>query len=136
MTETNVKEFKKTFQDNDRFANHINITLDELEIGYAKASMQIEEIHLNGADVAQGGSLFTLADFSFGAASNTHGLLSLGISTSMQFIKSAKKGEKITAICKNKNQGHKLGVYDVEIFNDKDEMIAVFTGMNYLKTVK
>ncbi len=136
LTEIELKEFKTQFEQNDQFANHINIKLDELNIGYAKASMKIEAFHLNGAGVIQGGALFTLADFVFGAASNTHGLLSLGINTSMNFIKGAKKGETVTAICKNKNQGHKLGVYDVDIFNDKEELIATFCGLNYLKQQK
>ncbi len=136
MTEAELKNFKTLFEQNDQFANHINIKLDELAIGYAKASMKIEKFHLNGAGVIQGGALFTLADFVFGAASNTHGLLSLGINTSMNFIKGAKEGETVTAFCKNKNQGHKLGVYDVDIFNDKDELIATFCGLNYLKQQK
>ena len=53
-----IKEFFKK----DRFADLIGAELIEASEGYAKARLKVEERHLNGGDICQGGAVFTLAD--------------------------------------------------------------------------
>ena len=67
----------------DRFANSIGAQLTDLREGYAKAELVVEERHLNGAGVCQGGVIYTLADLSFAGVANSHGILSLGISNTI-----------------------------------------------------
>ena len=49
----------------DRFAKSIGAQLTELREGYSRAELTVEERHLNGADVCQGGVIYTLADLAF-----------------------------------------------------------------------
>ena len=63
----------------DRFAKSIGAQLTEVREGYACAELMVEEHHLNGAGVCQGGVMYTLADLSFAAVANSHGILSRGI---------------------------------------------------------
>ena len=77
----------------DRFAKSIGAQLTEVREGYACAELTVQEHHLNGAGVCQGGVMYTLADLSFAAVTNSHGILSLGISNTITFIKSAHLGE-------------------------------------------
>ena len=58
MEEKKLLDFFK----NDRFAVHAGAELLEIKEGYARARMLVTEKLLNGADVCQGGALFTLAD--------------------------------------------------------------------------
>ena len=129
----NLQKIESFFKNGDQFARYINVELLTVKEGYAKAQLSIEQHHLNGANVVQGGAIFTLADFTFGVASNTHGFLSLGINVNISYIKSAKQGEILTAICQQKVQGKKLGAYEVEIHNQDGDIIALFSGLNYLK---
>ena len=74
-----MQELKKFFSTEDLFARHAGIELVDVGSGWAKASMKIEPFHFNGAKTVHGGAIFTLADFAFAVASNSHGTLAMGI---------------------------------------------------------
>ena len=87
-----MQELKQFFSTEDLFARHAGIELVDVGSGWAKASMKIEPFHFNGARTVHGGAIFTLADFAFAVASNSHGNLAIGINTSVSFVKAALKG--------------------------------------------
>jgi len=58
---------------NDRFAERTNVELLTVSPGYATAKMVLHPHHLNGLGSVQGGAIFTLADYAFAAAANSHG---------------------------------------------------------------
>ena len=113
----------------DRFAKSIGAQLTEVREGYACAELMIEEHHLNGAGVCQGGVMYTLADLSFAAVANSHGILSLGISNTITFIKSAHLGERIKAECTESVNHHRLPYCDIKISNGRGEILAMMTGL-------
>jgi len=59
---------KRFFNNRDRLCKTLGIQVTDISLGAATAAMTLEEMHMNGADVAQGGTIFTLADLAFGAA--------------------------------------------------------------------
>ncbi|MEJ2492436.1 MAG: PaaI family thioesterase [Desulfuromonadales bacterium] len=83
---------KQFFTSEDKFAQHCGIELLDVQPGWAKTSMKIKPYHINGAKTVHGGAIFTLADFAFAVASNSHGSLAMGINTSVHFVKAATKG--------------------------------------------
>ena len=115
----------------DRFAASIGAQLTEVREGYAKAEMTVEEHHLNGGNVCQGGAIYTLADLSFAAVSNSHGLLTLGIANNITFLKSAQLGDRLIAECTETFNHHKLPYCDIKVTNQKGELIAMMTGLSY-----
>jgi len=121
----------ENLNENDKFAKGIGAQLTEVQISFAKAELTVEEQHLNGAGVCQGGVIYTLADLAFAAVANCHGTLSLGISNTITFLKSAQKGEHITAECTELLDHHKLPYCNIEVKNEKGELIAVVTGLAY-----
>lgn len=115
----------------DRFAKSIGAQLVEVREGYARARLTITEHHLNGAGVCQGGVIYTLADLAFAAVANCHGILSLGISNTITFIKSAQLGETINAECIEQVNHHKLPYCDIKVSNEQGETLAIMTGLAY-----
>lgn len=115
----------------DRFAASIGAQLTEVREGYAKAEMTVEEHHLNGGNVCQGGAIYTLADLSFAAVSNSRGLLTLGIANNITFLKSAQLGDRLIAECSETFNHHKLPYCDIKVTNQKGELIAMMTGLSY-----
>lgn len=113
----------------DRFASGIGARLTEVGEGYAKAELTIEERHLNGANVCQGGVMYTLADLTFAAVANCHGTLTLGISNTITFLKSAQLGDHITAECREIFDHHRLPYCDMQIRNQDGELLACMTGL-------
>lgn len=124
-----VKEF---FATQDEFAKHIGLELLEAKQGYAKVKMPIRPYHLNGVKTAHGGAIFTLADFAFAVASNSHGRVALGVNGNISYMKAATAGT-LYAEARETSRNHKLGYYAVDIYDDHKELIAVFQGMVYRK---
>ena len=115
----------------DRFAKGIGAKLTEIREGYARAELTVEERHLNGADVCQGGVMYTLADLSFAAVANSRQALTLGISNTITFIKSGQLGDRLIAECTEVVDHKRLPYCDIKITNQKGEIIAVMTGLAY-----
>jgi acyl-CoA thioesterase len=120
---------------NDRFAALANIELLAVSPGQARAKMTLHPHHLNGYNTVQGGAIFTLADFAFAAASNSHGNVAVAINVSISFMKAARAGT-LWAEAKEVSKNFKLGSYTVEVKDDAGELVALFQGMVYRKSEK
>ena len=134
ITEKDLAEFmtlQERLNNDDRFAKSIGAQLVEVCDGYACAKLTVAEQHLNGAGVCQGGVIYTLADLAFAAVANCHGILSLGISNTITFIKSAQLGETINAECIEQVNHHKLPYCDIKVSNEHGEILAIMTGLAY-----
>ena len=81
--------------------------------------------------MCQGGVIYTLADLAFAAVANSHGILSLGISNTITFIKSAQLGETINAECIEQVNHHRLPYCDIKVSNEQGETLAIMTGLAY-----
>lgn len=129
-----MQTIKNHFDRNDLFAQHCGIELLEITPGRARVRMEIKAHHFNGAGTVHGGAIFTLADFAFAAASNSHGELAMGINTSTSFVKAATEGT-LYAIAEEVSLNRKLATYQVRVSDGNDELIALFQGTVYRKSV-
>lgn len=126
-----IKEFFKK----DAFAESCGIELMEVSQGCAKARMNITPSHLNGVGTVQGGAIFTLADFAFAVASNSHGTVAVAINVNISFVKAVNKGT-LFAQAKETSRNPKLATYDVRVTDEGGSLIAIFDGMVYRKEKK
>lgn len=78
---------KALLNNDDRFCRYNGMRIDVLRLGYAEAVMDITENSLNGLGIAQGGSIFTLADLAFAGAANSHGFRTVGLNSNINFIR-------------------------------------------------
>lgn len=122
---------KDNLNDGDRFAKGIGAQITEIREGYSRAELTVTEEHINGAGVCQGGVMYTLADLAFAAVANSRGILSLGISNTITFMKSAQVGDRLTAECREVLDHHRLPYCDIQVRNQRDELVAVMTGLAY-----
>jgi len=120
------------FRENDKFARHSGIELLELSEGRAKAVMKIREHHLNSVGSVHGGAIFTLADFVFAVASNSHGTVAVAINVSISYMKAASEGS-LFAEANEVAINPKLASYTVNVTDEHGSLIAVFQGMVYRK---
>ncbi|MHB8063722.1 MAG: PaaI family thioesterase [Ruminiclostridium sp.] len=129
MQEDIIKFFEK-----DRFAHFVGIELIKVEPGYAVTSLKLSEKHLNGLDIVQGGAIYTLADFAFAAATNSNGIATVGITSSITYFK-APKGKIITAEARETSSGKKICGCDVDVLDEDGTLIAKFSGTGYRKNL-
>lgn len=127
-----MESIKQFFSTHDLFARHCGIELLEAGPGTAVVRMKIEPYHFNGAGTVHGGAIFTLADFAFAVASNSHGQLSMGISTSVNFVK-APRGGHLIARAEEQSRNAKLASYTVIVSDEEGVTVAIFQGMVYRK---
>ena len=116
----------------DRFADRANIELVSVSPGQALAKMTLHPHHLNGYGTVQGGAIFTLADYAFAAASNSHGTVAVAINASIWFVKAGTQGT-LLAEAKEVSCNPKLATYSITITDDAGEIVAIFEGMVYRK---
>lgn len=127
-----MKEIYDRFS-RDRFAAMCGMEIEEISKGYARTSMVVEDRHLNGVDIAQGGAIFTLADLAFACASNSHGPVAVSINISMSFLKAVREGETLVAEAREVSLHRKIAVYEMEV-RSKDDIVAKLSGTVYRKT--
>jgi acyl-CoA thioesterase len=119
----------------DRYAALTGIELIENSKGYCKARMKIEDKHLNGAGIVQGGAIFTLADVAFAVAANSQEYMSLTINVNISFLSGRSKGI-LFATATEVSDPNRLGAYDVLITDEESSVVARFNGMVYRKQRK
>lgn len=119
-----------TFQ-RDRLRELLGIRLVDVAPGYAKVALTVEEKHLNAAGVCHGGVLFSLCDFAFAIAGNSHGRLGFAIEVNISFLRAAGLGDELVAEAKEVHKGKRMGLYIMEVTNQKGERIALAKGMSY-----
>jgi len=129
--EHSLEEYREFFK-GDKLAEGLGFRLDDAHGGYAKASFTMGNQHKNAAGVLHGGVIFSLADFAFAVASNTHGQLSLGISANIFYLQAISSGT-ITAEATEVSRNPKLATYEVRITDQTNTLLATFTGMVYRK---
>ena len=126
-----IKEFFK----GDKLAQYLGIELIDVSKGNAVAKMATKEEHLNGISTVHGGAIFTLADFTFAVAANSHGRVTVAINVSISFMKAVTSGT-LTAVAREVSLNPRIASYTVDICNDQGELIAIFQGLAYRKRDK
>ncbi|MCQ2974199.1 MAG: PaaI family thioesterase [Bacteroidales bacterium] len=116
----------------DKFASENGIFLESVSKGEACAKMIISERHLNGLGTVQGGALFTLADLAAAAASNAYGVPTVALVAEISFVKAVSKGV-LTAKTSELYRRRTVAGYSTKIFDQDDNLIAVFNSTAYIK---
>ncbi len=111
-----------------KFDNHLGIEIIDIDEGYAKLKMEVQEFMLNGHGTCQGGATFSFADTAFAYACNGRDVPTVGYSCDITYIKPALKGDTLYAIAKEINLSKRNGIYQIEVQNQNDELIALFIG--------
>ncbi len=128
----------KEFFQKDRFAyTLLGIEIEEIKEGYAKVSLKIEDKHLNGVNITQGGVVFTLADYALAVASNAkENTSALTTNITINYFKSTTSKDKLTAQAHEISKSKRLSTYDIEIFDQNKKIIAKAAGSVYIKSNK
>lgn len=106
-------------------AETMGITLTEIAPGSAAMQMTVTPEMANGAGVCHGGIIFTLADTCGAYASASYGKQSLAFQGSINWVKGANVGDVLTARAREVAISGKTGVYDINVTNQDDVLVAV-----------
>ena len=114
--------------DNDPFSIWLGIERVVVEAGKCVLRMTVRSEMLNGFAIAHGGITYSLADSCLAFASNSHGVQSVSVETSISHTRSVKEGDVLTATSEEKNLSRSIGVYYITVTNQRAEAVALFKG--------
>ena len=109
----------------------LGIRVERVEPGSAQLSMAVRDDMLNGHEICHGGFIFTLADSAFAYACNSYNLNTEASGCAIEFMAPARRGETLTARAHERELAGRTGVYDVEVANERGEIVAFFRGKSY-----
>ena len=115
----------------DLFSQWLGISIIEIREGYSKIKMTVRPEMMNGLGIMHGGIAFSLADSAFAFACNNRNQLSVALDTSINFIKPIHVGDELIAEAKELHNGKSTGLYQIEITNQKNYLVAQFKGLCY-----
>jgi len=117
--------------DNDAFSQWMGIERIHVEEGACSLRMTIRDEMTNGFKLAHGGIIFSFADYALTFACNSLGRHAVSIAASIFNLISVYSGDIITAKARQLHSTHKVGFYQIDIFNQKEELIGSFKGTVY-----
>ena len=117
--------------DNDPFSIWLGVERVVVEAGKCVLRMTVRSEMLNGFAIAHGGITFSLADSCLAFASNSHGIQSVSVETSISHTRPVKDGDVLTATSEEKNLSRSIGVYYITVTNQRAEEVALFKGTVY-----
>lgn len=115
----------------DAATQELGIVIEVMAPGAVRASMEVTAPMINGHDVCHGGYLFTLADTAFAFACNAYDRVALAAAASIDFLRPAKLGDRLTAETTERHRGRRTGLYDVAITDQHEQTIAIFHGRSH-----
>ena len=112
----------------DRFSQWLGIEVLDVQEGYSKIQMTVRDEMVNGFGIAHGGIAFSLADSALAFACNNRNNLSVALDVTITFTKAVNVNDVLTAEAKEIHNGKSTGVYLINVFNQKNEQVALFKG--------
>lgn len=116
---------------NDRASRMMGISVSAVGPGTATAAMTVREDMLNGHDICHGGFITTLADSAFAFACNAYNEITVASGFDVNLISAARQGDVLTAAAREVSKAGRTGVYDIDVLNQRGELVAAFRGRSY-----
>lgn len=115
----------------DAFSQWLGIKILEISEGFCKLQIQVRDEMTNGFSIAHGGISYSLADSCLAFASNSYGIQSFSLETSISHTKKVESGDILIATSKEINKTNRTALYYITITNQNKEEIAHFKGTVY-----
>jgi acyl-CoA thioesterase len=116
---------------NDDASHLLGIKLLDTKPGRARMQMVVRKEMTNGHDICHGGFIFTLADSTFAYACNSSNRITVASGCSIEFLAPASIDDALIATASERSRSGRTGVYDVEVVNQNNDLIALFRGKSY-----
>tara|TARA_B100000614_G_scaffold260878_1_gene288911 strand:- start:2660 stop:3085 length:426 start_codon:yes stop_codon:yes gene_type:complete len=129
------KEIIQKMMEKDAYSNWLGLEVLSIEKGSCTITCEIKEIMLNGFSIAHGGIAYSIADTTLAFAANSYGYQSFSIETSISHLRKVQVKDTLKATTNEIHRGKKTGVYQINITNQDDELVAVFKGTVYISKI-
>ncbi|MBL4652627.1 MAG: hydroxyphenylacetyl-CoA thioesterase PaaI [Flavobacteriales bacterium] len=126
-----AKSIVNKMMEADAFSQWLGINVVEVKEGYCKLSMKVRSEMCNGFGITHGGITFSFADSALAFASNGYGRQSVALECSISFPVAVKVDDELTATATEISLSYKIGIYNVVVRNQNNDLVASFKGTVY-----
>ena len=116
----------------DPFVSSLGIRCVDAGPGHAAMALDVGNAHINFNGKCHGGAIFTLADTAFGIASNSHGMIAVGIDAHITYHVAVDAGDTLTARAIEVSRTRRIAVYRIDVTRRDGTLVAGFTGTVYV----
>ena len=114
------------------FAQALNITLKELDLGYSMVEMKYDPDRMDNIyQYAHGGALFGLIDEAFETACQTEGTITVALNMNVTYVASPKAGARLNAVARQISQTKKTASFDIKVTDETGALIASCSALAY-----
>lgn len=116
---------------NDQASRNLGIAIERVGPGRARLRMTVRTDMVNGHGMCHGGIVFALADSAFAVACNTHNAVTVAAAAAIDFLAPAHMKDELTAEARELWRSRRSGIYEITVFNQRGEAIALFRGRSH-----
>jgi acyl-CoA thioesterase len=115
----------------DRASQAMGMRVTAIGPGTCTMTMTVREDMLNGYGTCQGGLLTALADSCFAFACNAYDEITVASGFNVEIVAPGRAGDTLTATAVEISKSGRMGVYDVDVRNQRNERVVAFRGRSY-----
>ena len=132
--ENQARQIISRMYEKDAFTQWLGMERLDEGPGYSHLRMQVRKEMVNGFGIAHGGITYSLADSALAFACNSQGKKAVSIETSISHLQAVNVGDILTAKAAETSRGNKIATYNIEVTNQKNDVVALFKGMVYRRS--
>jgi acyl-CoA thioesterase len=115
----------------DRASSGMGMQVAAVGPGSCTMTMTVREDMLNGYGNCQGGLMAALADSCFAFACNAYNEITVASGFNVEIMAPGRLGDVLTATAVEVSKAGRMGIYDVDVRNQRDERVLAFRGRSY-----
>jgi acyl-CoA thioesterase len=126
-----AEQSARALLERDRASQALGMRLAAVAPGRARVLMRVRGDMVNGHGLCHGGIVFALADSAFAFACNSYNDSTVAAAASIDYLAGAREGDELTAQASELWRTRRNGLYEIVVFNQRGERIALFRGRSY-----
>ncbi|HRQ55877.1 MAG TPA: hydroxyphenylacetyl-CoA thioesterase PaaI [Azoarcus taiwanensis] len=115
----------------DNTAQDLGIEVLDIGPGRSRLAMTVQPRMLNGFGICHGAYITAIADSAFAYACNACNEQTVASGIALDFLLPGRPGDRLTANAREIRASGRTGLYDIEVFNQHGELVAVMRGKSY-----
>jgi acyl-CoA thioesterase len=131
-----AQRVRDTMFASDNAAKALGMQVTDITPGRASVTMTVRADMANGFGICHGGLVATLADTAFAYACNSWNEQTVASGFGIDLLQAGRIGDTLSAVASVVSQGQRTGVYDVNVNNQRGELVAVFRGRSHRRVGK
>ena len=128
LNEEQLDHLARYFNEEVTFSRHIGAKVEEVEPGRSVISIEVEEIHLNGAGTLHGGVYASLIDNAMGlSVLALVGVRTATIEMNVHFLGAVSEG-RITCRSQVVHRTRRTATAEAKVYDSEENLVAMGTG--------